>query len=172
MLFIGIHVGNCQASDNNFLIERSSVVWRKTFETPLSQGQLCSRIRESGVMTHVEQLENNRLIGELREIDPDYVGAGYTFLTSPGYLNDCFLNGFVLIEVKEGRYRVTVKKITMTKKRVDSLHITGAKAFIEEEALRFEKKEMTPSFIKNGSKILDHTFTQLFGFNEMVSDEW
>lgn len=172
MLLIGIQVANCQDTINHFIVERNNVVWRKTFQTPMNQDQLFYKIKESGVFTIIERQENNNLIGELRGVKPDCVGAGYTFISSRTYLDDRFLNGFVVVEIKEGRYRVTLKKITLSKKSVDSLHMVPAKEFIEDEAFKFEKKEFSQSFIKSGSKILDHTFTQLFDFNDMVSDEW
>ena len=172
MLLLSIHVANCQDTINHFIVERNNVVWRKTFQTSMSQDQLFYKIKESGVFTMIERQENNNLIGELRGVEPDCVGAGYTFISSRAYLDDRFLNGFVVVEIKEGRYRVTLKKITLSKKSVDSLHMVPAKEFIEDDAFKFEKKEFSPSFIRSGSKILDHTFTQLFDFNELVSEEW
>lgn len=153
---------------NNFEIEDKEIIWRKVFETDLTFEQLTERLKDSGLFEKIE-LGNNKVIGEIKNIEADFKGAGFSEMGTPIYIARSHYGAFSIIEFKESKYRVTLKRIVLTQKYDDGLSKQGEKTNLDSFALRTTKDEMKGAFKKSPSLILDHTFTDKFSFRDTPS---
>lgn len=159
-----------QDSINNFHIENNRVVWKKVFQTSLDFEQLFSRAKDSGLFENVEK-EQAKIRGELKYIDAEPLEYGILDMDVAPYINNNFMNGFVVIEFKQGRYRVTLRRIMLTEKHVDTLNILGASSLIEREIFKLGKIEFNNQFKNRSSDLLNDMLTQYFDFNQMICDD-
>lgn len=157
-------------SVNNFHIENNQVVWKKVFETSLDYGQLCSKVKDSGLFKNLEE-GKTKIRGELKYIDADPLESGMMDFSTASFIIDNFIQGFVIIEYKTGKYRVILKRMMLTEKSVDSLKITGASLFIEREVFKYGKIEFNNQFKNRSSKRLNDFFTQYFDFDHIIYDD-
>jgi len=153
---------------NNFLIEENKVIWQKVFETPLSFRDVVEKVKESGAMTSMEE-GDTKIIGDLKPLPADFKGAGYTMMNTAIIVTSSDLLGYVLVEYKDNRYRVTIKNIQLSQKYDDPLSEMGQKTSIEVYAIK--KGEFKNSFLNSISKILDYTFTKTFSVKKS-NDNW
>jgi hypothetical protein len=161
-----------QESINNFHIEENTIVWQRVFEKSLNFEQLYTLVNDSGQFELLKK-EENKITGELKQIDADFKRAGFTEMGIPMYIPRSFYNAFAIIDFKDGKYRVTIKKIELTQKYDDPLTKQGEKTTLESFGLKRGKSEFTASFIKSPSQILDYTFTQKFDFKKIgQQDNW
>lgn len=161
-----------QESVNNFQVVDSEVVWKNIFETTMTFEQLVEKIKESGLLEKIE-LGENKIMGELKELEPDIVGAGYTKMNAPIYITRSYVSGFTVIEFKEGKYRVILKRILFSQKFSDPLTKQGEKTSLEEMSLKNGKNEFANSFRKMPSEILNYTFLKKFELTEnQLKDDW
>ena len=83
--------------------------------------QLTNKKKDSGVLNNIE-LKENKITGELKQYDFDYKGARYTMYNAPGGLMTlCRPTGFVVLEFKEGKFRVTLTKIFLVHSQNDPI---------------------------------------------------
>lgn len=160
-----------QETEDYFSVYENKIVWQKIFDTDLSFDQLLSFVKESGILENPE-LSENKILGKTSLINPDYKALGYGEMSVPMYIARNFVHGFVLIEYKDMRYRVTVKNIFLTQKYEDAISDDGQKTEIEIFAVD-RKGGIKKQFKKKPSEILDYTFTKAFTFIETEqNDEW
>jgi hypothetical protein len=155
---------------NNFEIEDKEIVWRKVFETELTFNQLTEKLKETGLFEKIV-LAEKKLTGDIKNIEADFKGAGFSEMGTPMYIARSHYSAFAIIEFKEGKYRVTLKKIILTQKYDDGLSKQGEKTNLDTFALKATKDEMKGAFKKSPSLILDRTFTDKFSFRETPPKE-
>jgi len=154
-----------QESINNFQVYNSEIIWQKVFETAFTFEDLIEKVKDSGLLDKME-IGNNKISGEFKEIGADFKGAGFTEMGTPMYLSRSHFTGFTILEFKDGKYRLTLKKIVLTQKYSDPLSEQGEKKSLELYGLKSGKDEMTNAFIKSPSLILNHTFLKKFDFKD------
>ncbi len=134
--------------------------------------QLTKKIKESGILEDIE-IGENKILGQTKQIDADFKGAGYGEMSTPMYVARSFFDGFAIIEFKDGKYRVTLKNIMLTQQYGDGLSEEGEKTTIETFGIKKGENEMKKAFTKSPSKILDYTFTNAFTFKSSdTNDNW
>ena len=152
---------------NNFQADNKEIIWVKVFvDSTMTFDKLTERIKESGLFIKMD-IADNKITGETKEIDADFKGAGYSEMSTPIYISRSHINGFVVLEFKDGRYRVTLKKIVLTQKYNDPLTKQGEKTTIETFGLKKGENVMTSSFKKSPSLILNYTFSNKFEFKKL-----
>jgi len=172
VISMATHVTEAQVVINNFAIEDGEVIWRKVFQTVLTFEQLTEKVRDSGLFEKTE-LGDNKLTGVLRNIDADFKGAGFSEMGTPIYIARSHFSAFAVIEFKDGKYRVTLKRIVLTQKYDDGVSKQGEQSSLDTYALKTAMGEMKPAFKKSPSLILDHTFTTEFSFqDEAIKNDW
>jgi hypothetical protein len=159
-----------QETVNNFLLVDNETIWQKVYDTTLNFNQLTDNIKNSGLFENFE-IGENKVMGNIKPIGADFKGAGYGEMVTPIYIARSFFDGFVIIDFKDGKYRVTLKKIVLTQKYNDTLTEQGEKSSIEPWSLKKGKNEFKDAFIKTPSKILDYTFSKRFDFSEKQNNE-
>jgi hypothetical protein len=161
-----------QENVNNFIIDNSELVWQKVFETSMTFEELKEKIKDSGLFEKVE-ISDNKLSGEIKPFSADFNGAGFSEMSAPIYIARSTLSGFIIIEYKENKYRVTLKKILLTQKYTDPLTNQGETTQLEFFGLKNNMYEMTNYFKKSPSYILDYTLTKKFDFKDStIKKEW
>lgn len=150
-----------QDTINNFRTEQDEVIWQKIFDTQFSFDDLLSHIQDQGVLGSITSI-NDKITGELKPFEVDYKGAGYSRGFTPIYLLSNLFTGYVVIDYKETRYRVTIRKIMMEKLYTDGLSRMGTKETLNSYAIRPGKNKMKDSFMGPASEILDFTFNKIF----------
>lgn len=159
-----------QETVNNFLPVDNETIWQKVYETTLNFKQITNNIKSSGLFENFE-IGENKVTGNIKPIDADFKGAGYGEMVTPMFIARSFFAGFVIIDFKDGKYRVTLKKIVLTHKYNDTLTEQGEKSSIESWSLKKGKNEFKDTFAKTPSKILDYTFSKRFDFSEKKNNE-
>ena len=131
---------------NIFQVENSEIIWQKEFVTELTFEALTEKEKDSGILDKIE-IGENKISGELKAIDVDFKGAGFTEMGTPMYLSRSYFTGFTILEFKDGKYRLKLKKIILTQKYSAPLSKQG---------------EMTNASKKSPSLIMNHTFLKKF----------
>lgn len=153
-----------QEKVNNFFIDKRGILWQRVFETSLTFKEITQQLKNTGVLRNIE-VSDHTLLGDIKPMFANSQGAGFTGIETPSYMSEYLLEGFLLLEYKEGRYRVTVKNLRVIKKSYDSIK-NAEQNTLEYFALKNLKNEMSDAFKRAPSAILDYTFTTLFEVKE------
>ncbi len=172
LLLVSVAIGHSQnqVAINNFYTENQELIWKKVFETQLTCEQLYSKAKDSGLFDKLEK-DETKIRAELIYIDAEPLTSEHKPYYTPEYIVNNFIQAFILIETKPGKYRVTLKRIMLTEKSFDSLTNFGSHSYIEKHAFKYGKGQLTNNFIKHGSKLLDDSFSQKLDFNLLISDD-
>lgn len=147
----------------HFHVLQEELVWQHVFQTSLSFEELTQQCKDAGLLSDIE-ITQDKLSGALKPIDADFKGAGFSEMATPIYIARSHISGFAVLEYREGRYRVTLRKIFLTQRYTDPLSHQGELTHLETYGLN-SKKEITGMFKKSPSLILDYTFSKKFDFN-------
>lgn len=150
-----------QDTINNFRLLNGEFYWQKVFITQLNFTDLLKEIKSRGILTD-PQISDSSIMGDLRPIEADFKGAGYTSLSIPQYIKSNNISGFAKIEYRVGRYRVTVNKIVLTEKSTNWLSEKDVKTTLEYWGLKGNGKIIAPMFKKHPAITYNHTFEKLF----------
>lgn len=164
-------IPNLNAQDNNFLIEDGDIIWQKIYETNKPFEKISSFIKESGIIKSIELSENSKLTGEFSTLGADFKGAGFSEMSTPIYIARNYFSGFVIVEYKYKRYRVTIKNINLTQKYNDGLSAQGEVSALNTYAIK-KNSTIKKMFLGSASQILDFTFSKLFEINESKNSNW
>jgi hypothetical protein len=94
---------------DNFSIENGEIIWQKVYETGLSFDEVSKHLINSGNLVDFNK-GDNQFTGYINNISPKFREAGYAWANTPiPYQQN--INGYAVLEFKDGRYRVSVKKI-------------------------------------------------------------
>lgn len=156
-------------SHENFKVEEKNVIWQKVFETELSFEDVTNSLIVSGIYDDYE-IYGSQLIGQLKQFDPKYEEAGYSNATAPMVMSGNNIDAFSVLEYKEGRYRITLKKIILTKLYDDPFSSLGEKTNMEDLALN-NRGEFRKGFLKH-AVIYETTFDQLFTISTELAEDW
>lgn len=156
---------------NNFTVKDNEIIWQKVYDTPLSFQALTDVIKSSGLINNI-QVAENKISGELKSIDADFKASGYSEMLTPMYISRSHIVGFLNIDYKEGKYRITLSKIDLTQKYSDGLSQLGEKSTLDSYSLKNSKTEFTNGFKKSPSIILNYTFDKKFHFKAEKKSDW
>jgi len=172
-LFIGLIVNLSVTGQNlkNFVIEDSKVHWQHIYTLEYSQSEFLNNLRLSGDFLELTQFDST-ISGDTKPFQADLAGAGFTNFTAPMYISGCDITGFVTIELKQNKYRVTLKNIKFIQRQSNGLFEKGVVLSIEDFALKSNKKEYRRLFGKSASQILDYTFIEKFKIKKAATSDW
>jgi hypothetical protein len=155
----------------NFKLEDGNLIWQKVYQTKLSNDEIIKFFKTSGIIKDSKNLENS-LTGTIENLDLDFKGFGIKEMNTPVYISRNFFKSFVLIELKDGRYRITLKEMKLVKKYSDILSEEGEIKELKYYAIMNSKKDFTNSFKKSPSGILNFTFDKIFGIKKKKKSDW
>lgn len=162
IVFVTGMITSLQAQINNnvynFTVVDGSVQWKKIYETSLTIDEL------------EESLKNNTVTSKLERDEDVFTGM----IKSLGKINNGYraVEAFVKIEVKDGRYRVFIKDITL-----DPTHVSLKGYSIDDDTRR-----LLSSFVVNKNKgtlkrksalsVYNKYFTDTFKLAKIQLDNW
>ncbi len=156
---------------NNFTIVGSKVEWQNIYPTNMDSTSIYKNLVVSGIMKDVT-VTGGIISGEMKPIDADHLGAGYSAMLTPIYISSSLITAFAIIDLKEGKYRVTLKNIQFTQKQSDALTEKGALHSLEDFAVKSNQQEFKRLFGKSASEILNYTFIQKFNISPIRNSDW
>lgn len=157
-------------AQGNFLVEDGKVIWRKVYESETDVYKLTQALKSTGNFKEVEG-STDQITGSFENVDADLKAAGYSRATAPIYISTSFFSGSYVVDMKDGKYRVSIKNIMLTSKNDDPFSKMGQKETLTSYVVN-KSNQFKPHFINTGSKILDKTFLNMFELNGKVADEW
>lgn len=164
LLFISVLgfsiTSNSQVELGNFKIDGTATLyWTKVFDCD-SSINIINYFEKSGIIDTPTKTDST-ISGRIFPIEADFKGAGYSEMTTPMYVARKTITAFVLIEVRPGRYKVTLRDITLTQKYADGLSAQGEITMLSTFAVKSSTK-FKPAFTNAPAIIYNHTFKKRF----------
>lgn len=149
---IGFLLAAQTTEDYHFYVEDGRIFWRQVFESPADSTTLLDHLIGSGNFVDVAEVSS----GISFTITPrkiDTRAGGFKAGSVAMYVANYTMTAHGLLEMKEGRYRVTVDRIVFQ---------SGPDTTLETYALN-RRGEFKPVFVSmNAAQALDHELTRLF----------
>ena len=155
------------AQQNNFSAQGMNVIWRKvyTVDKNVSAKTLAYNMRMAGVFRDFF-FEDGLITCEMVNVKALYQDLGYKGMSLPIYLTNGVFSGFVTVEYKPDRYRVTINRLVVGNKRLGD-------SDLEAYALKDDGSGIKDEFQDPAGKILAHTFDAFFSWlSNEIDDEW
>lgn len=155
----------------NFKLDEGNLIWEKVYETELSSDEILKSFKISGIIKDIDTLGNS-ITGTIKNLDLDYKGFGKTEMNTAMYISRSYFKSFILIEMKEGRYRITLKEMKLVQKYSDGLSEEGEISELKDYAIKNSRKDFRKLFKKAPSGILNFTFDKVFGIKKKKKSDW
>lgn len=169
LLLVCIQFATFSQENNGFHINSGKLEWEKVFESNLTQTEILDLLKINGKVSKIE-IKDSRILANVARVEPDYKGLGIAEMTAPIYIARSWVNGKLVIDFKEGRYKVILRDILLTQKYTDGSSDVGEISTLDSFAI--SKLEFKNAFLKSPSKILDYTFTKEFSFEIIEKEDW
>jgi hypothetical protein len=150
--------------DFGFEISNYELVWQKTFEAPVQPDVVERYFKRSGIFKQIET-GPAELSGFLSYFNAK--GAELSTILMP-YTRNTLFSAFAVIDFKEGKYRVTVKKIMIMNYYAEQ----NIRFSYDDLVFKSGQYEMKPSFLKKEAKVMDEVLTRMFTLNSAENDNW
>jgi len=158
-----------QQEINNFKVnDQRLLVWQKVYENSGSVEDIFNSLMSTGFFKDVSRSDSS-FYGTFEGIEPDYKGYGSSEMMTPIYIARSFINGGFRVDVKDGKYRITLQNLTLEQKYSDGLSRQGEKTKIESYAV--SRSGIKSGFNKKPAGILDYTFTKIFQLGPQDDNE-
>jgi hypothetical protein len=164
--------GFTQDNQDYFVIENSKVIWQKVYETTKTKEELTTYFKESGLFSSFE-IGEGKLITELKDQVVDKKKGGVTGVPMAVLMYD--YKGIVVIDLKENKYRVTLKVITLVL-NINNPALAGRKGdedSFEKLYLKKGTNQFKGWFPKKSGKVYNANYLDLFTVKEVkTNDDW
>ena len=155
-------LGNAQET-YNFSTKDGEVIWQKVYPTTLDTKAVFDAIKTGGNLADITETEQV-LTGNLVERAAEYSSLGYSRGNVPIFVNH-LLGGFVKVEMREGRYRVTVSKMYRIDDNTPQRERTDFTFYVKKNGdFRF--------FPETARIIFDANFNKMFEIKDMEEEDW
>lgn len=163
ILLYGLSSYAQERTQYNFFTQDGDVVWQKVFTTDQDVVAVFTAIKTAGVLTDITETETV-LVGSLIERKAEYASLGYSRGSVPIFVNH-LLGGFAKIEMRDGRYRVTVNKMY----RIDDASPANDRT---DFTFYVNKKGQLRLFPERAQEIFDYNFTKMFEVKPQKEEDW
>ncbi len=161
ILFIFISAG--AFGQEHFNIENNQIVWQKVYETELNKEDITQLLKKDPELSSIAE----SLTGTSNPLKLDCEQ------TQPIFMQDQ-IQYFTAIDFKEGRYRVTIKKIELLPSNSVSLYgVETSNNPVPYEDFQVKKNGdlRTGKMLQNSRECLENYFQKKFNFKKS-SDDW
>ena len=156
--------------DINLKIENESLLWQKVYNGDYTFDEMLSNLQNCGKFSDIAAA-NGVISCYMPATAFDIQGAGFKRGGVPMYLALNDFTAFIRIQIKDGRYRVTVSDIVLIANQDTSLGKMGEKISIETYAIK--RGELSQQAYKYIEPILTNQLDKIFNFSTSVlSDNW
>lgn len=152
---------------NDFKIENNQVIWQKVYENKNDSFKNNIKTKISRIISETE----NQLIAEINNIQHDYKSLGISEISCPIYISRTNTKATLILDIKENRYRVTLKNITLVQLYTDTLSEQGEINYLENFALKNNNTKFKNSFLKKPGTILNYSYSKIFKESNKT-DNW
>jgi hypothetical protein len=157
-----------QSGKNNFKIEDGKLIWQNIYQSD-SLMNVIDLFIASGIMENII-IKDNQIMGDLKPFDPDFKGAGYTEFMTPIYVARSRIEGYITVDIKENKYRTTIKDIRLIQKYDDGLSKQGEETSLSTFALK-GNTDFKPAFLKTPIIVYNYTFEKRLSISK-TEDNW
>lgn len=148
-----------------FKIVNYAMIWQKVFNATASKESIEHYFKHSGMFKKLTG-NGSGWSGFLSAFNAK--GAEISGILSP-YTRNTLFSAFVILDFKDNRYRVTVKKIMI----MNSYENNNVKFSYDDLAFKSNQYELKPSFLRNEGKIMDEVLTRMFTVDAAENeDNW
>ena len=165
---------NLSAQDESrFSTDGASVMWQNVYQTQLDSAAVVDGMIASGHFDNII-LTKDGFTCRIIPHEVDYRGAGMKRGLTSMYLLDGELEGRAVVQIREGRYRVSVNEMVFTGKINSPLSKTGERTKLELYALNGSGRFRSSFWNKGSSPVLDYDLFSLFEIKERTDqeDDW
>lgn len=159
---IGLLLAAQAPEDCHFYVEDGSIFWRQVFESPADSNTLLDHLFGSGNFADITEVSN----GVSFTIAPRKINTragGFKAGSVAMYVANYTMTAHGILEMREGRYRVTVDRIVFQ---------AGPDTTLETYALN-KRMEFKPVFVSmNAAKAIDYELTRLFTIKAAEREDW
>lgn len=148
------------------------VIWQKVYEAPINISKYHQWMFNSG-QYHDIAMTDNTITCWLNESPINYQKHGYDAMSDISMqIRDNNIKGFITIQFKDGRYRVTIEQMQFIHKFDSSLYRKGEVSHME--LLINAKGTFRKMAEANTLVVLDVIFTDMFEYKQPthLNDEW
>jgi len=156
-----------QKGEDFFQLSNSKIAWQKVYETPKTKEQLITYFEEYKKFTAI-RLVSDTIFAKLRPqaIDVNVFGT----VGVPSLVNKCKYKGWVKIEMRDNKYRVTFNRLKLVGN--GEILKKNAEQTFEENFVRKDVSEYRPFFTKKPKDVYNHFFNAVFEIKIAKKDEW
>lgn len=177
---------NLEVSDTvcNFFQNKGDVTWRYVFNTPLDATEISDKLLRSGLLD-VEFSDSTRIVGTKKREVLNLSAYGVSAWSQKLYTTypmDCY----VIIDIKDNRYRVTLSKFNFYPTRdlgsavaVYGVAVTSKTNSNYSDGLNtyynYKKSKFQDTFKKYDAPVFDDAFRNIFDIDTYVpksNDQW
>ncbi len=165
---------NSWAQDGSrFSTDGSSVTWQQIYQTPLDSAAVVDGLLGSGKFDNVI-LTKDGFTCRIIPHEVDYRGAGMKRGLVSMYLLGGEMEGRAVVQIREGRYRVTVDGIVFTTTLETPLSKAGERTKLELYALNGKGEFRSNFWGKGASPVLDYDLLTTFEIKDRADqeDDW
>jgi len=156
--------------ESRFSTDGSTVTWQQVYQTPLDSASVIDGLLGSGRFDNVI-LTKDGFTCRIVPHEVDYRGAGMKRGLVSMYLLGGEMEGRAVVQIREGRYRVTVDGIVFTTTVETPLSKTGERTKLELYALNGSGQFRRNFWNKGSSPVLDYDLLTTFEIKEDDNNE-
>ena len=168
--FLIISVSAAVQDESRFSTDGASVTWKNVYQTQLDSAGVADALIGSGRFDGIIPTKDGfscRIVPH----EVDYRGAGVKRGLTAMYLLGGEMEGRAVVQIREGRYRVTVDGVVFTTTLETPLSKIGERTRLEDYVMN-GKGEFRSNFWKKGSApVLDFDLLSLFEIKETNDQE-
>ena len=160
--FVGI-----AQDDSRFSTDGTSVIWRNVYQTQLDSAGVVDGLLASGHFDNVIFTKDG-FTCKIIPHEADYRGAGMKRGNVFMYINTADMEGRAVVQIREGRYRVTVDEIVFTTNISGGGGVfkQGERTALERYALNGSGSFRNNFWSKGSSPVIDYDLFSLFEIKE------
>ena len=147
----------------HFSTKDGDIIWQKVYPTSLDTRAVFDAIKTNGSLSDINEADQV-LSGNLVERAAEYSSLGYSRGNVPIFVHH-LLGGFVKVEMRDGRYRVTVSKMY----RIDD---TTPKRERTDFTFYVKKNGEFRFFPETARIIYDANFNKMFEIKDTEEEDW
>ncbi len=158
--------------ESRFSTDGSTVTWRQVYQTPLDSASVIDGLLGSGLFDNVI-LTKDGFTCRIVPHEVDYRGAGMKRGLVSMYLLGGEMEGRAVVQIREGRYRVTVDGIVFTTTLETPLSKAGERTKLELYVLNGDGQFRRNFWNKGSAPVLDYDLLTTFGIKgDDENEDW
>lgn len=164
LVFLLIPVLAFGQEESFFSLNDGGLIWQKVYESNASPESVSRGLMSSGYFSDIKSAEG-LVTAEMSGVHLLYKDLGYKRMRLPLYVVNDTYSAFVMVQIKDGRYRVTLSRILAHNSSFGDCHL---------DEFAVSDGEIDAKFLVQAGRIAGYTFNSLLsnlGIND-EDDDW